>query len=124
MFVSWDSPTPSPLCLDNNLLLPSQARRPGAIVFAIVRDPAGSSHLHAAVAGLKNVHIFAGDVGEYNALEVSAHHRCECVSPLADSWFLQRAAKQVSQITGGKLDYLIHLAAKMDAGTLFRGYGD
>lgn len=35
---------------------------------------------------------------------------------------LQCAASQVSAISGGKLDYLIHNAAKLDASTVFKGF--
>ncbi|KAM5539648.1 hypothetical protein V8D89_006757 [Ganoderma adspersum] len=80
------------------------ARRSDAVVFAIVRNPEGSTYLQPAVASLKNVHIFSGDVADYSTLE--------------------RAANQVSEITGGKLDYLIHNAAKSDAGTAFEGFDD
>ncbi|KAM5539649.1 hypothetical protein V8D89_006758 [Ganoderma adspersum] len=78
------------------------ARRSDAIVFAIVRNPEGSAHLQAATANLKNVHTIAGDVADYTTLEY--------------------AANKVSEITGGKLDYLIHNAGKLDAGTLFKGF--
>ncbi|KAM5539650.1 hypothetical protein V8D89_006759 [Ganoderma adspersum] len=80
------------------------ASRPDAIVFAIVRNPAGSTHLHAAITSLENVHILAGDVADYATLEC--------------------AAGQVSEISGGKLDYLIHNAAKLDASTVFKGFHD
>ncbi|KAI1795287.1 NAD(P)-binding protein [Ganoderma leucocontextum] len=80
------------------------ASRSDAIIFAIVRDPAGSTHLKAAAASLKNIHIIGGDVTKYSALE--------------------RAAKQVAEITGGKLDYLIHNAANMNFNTVFKGFDD
>ena len=48
-----------------------QAKRPDAVVFALVRNPAKSSHLNSAVATLKNVHVFAADVTDYRSLEVS-----------------------------------------------------
>nr|VWO95393.1 Dipeptidyl peptidase IV [Ganoderma boninense] len=37
---------------------------------------------------------------------------------------LDRAAKQVSEITGGKLDYLIHNAANLDVKTVYKGFDD
>ncbi|KAM5539607.1 hypothetical protein V8D89_006716 [Ganoderma adspersum] len=80
------------------------ASRPDAVVFAIVRNPEGSIHLQAAAASLKNVHIISGEVADYITLE--------------------RAAKQISEITGGKLDYLIHNAANLDTNTVFKGFHD
>ncbi|PIL30285.1 hypothetical protein GSI_07465 [Ganoderma sinense ZZ0214-1] len=80
------------------------ASRSDTVVFAVVRNPAGSTHLNAAAAGLKNVHIVPGDVVDYDSLE--------------------RAAKQVSEVTGGKLDYLIHNAANVDVNTAYKGFDD
>ncbi|PIL33320.1 hypothetical protein GSI_04771 [Ganoderma sinense ZZ0214-1] len=78
------------------------ASRPDAVVFAIVRNPERSSHLKAVAASLQNVHIIAGDVADYSTLE--------------------KAAKQVSEITNGKLDCLIHNAAHMDINTAYKGF--
>ena len=47
-----------------------KAKRPDAIVFALVRNPANSNHLNSAVATLKNVHVLAADVADYRTLEV------------------------------------------------------
>ncbi|PIL26449.1 hypothetical protein GSI_12207 [Ganoderma sinense ZZ0214-1] len=79
------------------------ACRSNTIVFAIVRNPQGSTHLDAAIGHLENVYILSGDVADYGTLE--------------------RAAKQVSDITGGGLDYLIHNAAKLDM-SVFNGFDD
>ncbi|KAI0742365.1 NAD-P-binding protein [Daedaleopsis nitida] len=78
------------------------AARSEATVFAIVRNAQTSTHLNKAVAGLKNVHVIEGDVTDYSTLE--------------------RAAKQVSEITGGKLDCLIHNAARLSGMGTFRGF--
>ncbi|PIL26450.1 hypothetical protein GSI_12208 [Ganoderma sinense ZZ0214-1] len=80
------------------------ASRPDTSVFAIVRNPAGSTHLQAVAAGLKNVHIIASDVADYSTLE--------------------HAAKQVAEVTEGKLDCLIHNAANMDINTVHKGFDD
>ncbi|EJF64683.1 NAD(P)-binding protein [Dichomitus squalens] len=80
------------------------AKRPDAVVIALVRNPAKSTHLTSAIACLKNVHVVAGDVTEYRTLEL--------------------AAKQVAEITGGGLDYLIHNAANLDPSTFFKGFDD
>ncbi|KAM5539647.1 hypothetical protein V8D89_006756 [Ganoderma adspersum] len=80
------------------------ASRSDTVVFAIVRNPAGSTHLQAAATSLKNVHIIAGDVANYSTLE--------------------RAAKQVAEVTGGKLDCLIHNAANMNINTVHKGFDD
>ncbi|PIL26448.1 hypothetical protein GSI_12206 [Ganoderma sinense ZZ0214-1] len=80
------------------------AGRPDAVVFAVVRNPESSTHLKDVAANLKNVHIVAGDVADYNTLE--------------------KAAKQISEITSGKLDCLIHNAAHMDFKTVHKGFDD
>ncbi|KAM5539651.1 hypothetical protein V8D89_006760 [Ganoderma adspersum] len=80
------------------------AGRSDTVVFAVVRNPAGSTHLKALAAGLKNVHIIAGDVVDYSSLE--------------------SAAKQVSEIMGGKLDCLIHNAADVNVNTVYKGFDD
>ncbi|TBU39488.1 NAD(P)-binding protein [Dichomitus squalens] len=67
------------------------AKRPDAVVIALVRNPAKSTHLTSAIAGLKNVHL---------------------------------ASKQVAEITGGTLDYLIHNAARMNPATIYNGFDD
>ncbi|TBU45175.1 NAD(P)-binding protein [Dichomitus squalens] len=80
------------------------AKRADAVVIALVRNPTKSTHLTSAIAGLKNVHVVAGDVTDYRTLEL--------------------ASKQVGEITGGKLDYLIHNAANLDMSTFFKGFDD
>ncbi|KAI0351045.1 NAD-P-binding protein [Trametes cingulata] len=79
------------------------AARKDAVVFAVVRSKQNSTHLAAAVANLDNVHIIEGDV--------------------VDPKSISRAAEQIASISGGKLDYLIHNAARMDK-NLYRGYND
>ncbi|KAI0696863.1 NAD-P-binding protein [Cerioporus squamosus] len=76
------------------------AAKPGSTVFAVVRSAAKSTHLQAAVKNLKNVHVLEADVTDYASLE--------------------KAAKQVAAVTGGKLDYLIHSAARMEAEAILR----
>ncbi|EJF62199.1 NAD(P)-binding protein [Dichomitus squalens LYAD-421 SS1] len=80
------------------------AKRADAVVIALVRNPTKSTHLTSAIADLKNVHVVAGDVTDYRTLEL--------------------ASKQVGEITGGKLDYLIHNAANLDMSTFFKGFDD
>ncbi len=53
------------------VLIPSaQAGRPDTVVFAIVRNAKGSTHLAAAVANLKNVHVVEADIVDHASLEV------------------------------------------------------
>ncbi|KAI0794316.1 NAD-P-binding protein [Fomes fomentarius] len=78
------------------------AVRPNSTVFAVVRSAAASIHLTAAVKDLKNVYVLEADVTDYASLEA--------------------AAKKASEITGGKLDVLIHNAASMDPKTIFHGF--
>ncbi|KAI0753737.1 NAD-P-binding protein [Fomes fomentarius] len=80
------------------------AGRPNTTVFAVVRNARTSTHLQSIAMDLKSIHVVEADVADYNSLE--------------------RAAKQVSEITGGKLDCLIHNAAWMDSNTVFKGYDD
>ncbi|KAI0820521.1 NAD-P-binding protein [Trametes gibbosa] len=80
------------------------AARPDVIVFAVIRNKKSSTHLAAAVENLKNVHVVEADVVDYKSLE--------------------RAAKEIAAVTGGTLDYLIHNAARMDIGSILRGYDD
>ncbi|KAH9846549.1 NAD-P-binding protein [Lenzites betulinus] len=80
------------------------AARPDSIVFAVVRNKQTSIHLAGAIADLKNVHVVEADVVDYKSLE--------------------RAAKEVAAVTGGKLDYLIHNAARMNVESIFLGFND
>ncbi|KAI0694707.1 NAD-P-binding protein [Earliella scabrosa] len=80
------------------------AGRPDTTVFAVVRSARASTHLAAAAAGLKNVHIVEADVTDYASL--------------------QAAAKKISEVTGGKLDCLIHNAARMDISTIYKSFDD
>ncbi|KAI0674059.1 NAD-P-binding protein [Trametes maxima] len=80
------------------------AGRKDSIVFAVVRNKQRGTHLAAAVAGLENVHIIEGDVADHKSIA--------------------RSAEEISSIAGGKLDYLIHNAAKTDSATFFLGYDD
>ncbi|KAI0674049.1 NAD-P-binding protein [Trametes maxima] len=80
------------------------AERENSVVFAVIRNKQRSTHLAEAVANLKNVHIIEGDVADHRSIA--------------------RSAKEIGSITGGKLDYLIHNAAKTDMGTMFQGPGD
>ncbi|KAI0742352.1 NAD-P-binding protein [Daedaleopsis nitida] len=78
------------------------AARPDATVFAVVRSASTAIHLNAAIHGLKNVHVVEGDVADYRTLEA--------------------AASQVSTLSGGTLDCLIHNAARTDSSRAFKGY--
>ncbi|KAI0742370.1 NAD-P-binding protein [Daedaleopsis nitida] len=69
------------------------AARPNTTVFAVVRNACTSTHLNAVVESTKNVHVLEGDVADYISLK--------------------RAAEQVSVLSGGSLDCLIHNAARM-----------
>ncbi|PIL30283.1 hypothetical protein GSI_07463 [Ganoderma sinense ZZ0214-1] len=80
------------------------ASRSETVIFAVVRNPEGSTHLRDVAASFTNVHVISGDVVDYSSLEC--------------------ATKQVSQVTGGKLDYLIHNAANLDVNTVFKGFDD
>ena len=80
--------------------------------------------MQAAAASLKNVHIIAGDVVDYKSLEVKY---CVQSTDLLSALTVRspkRAASQVSAVTGGKLDYLIHNAALLDASTTLKGFDD
>ncbi|KAI0674062.1 NAD-P-binding protein [Trametes maxima] len=79
------------------------AARKDSVVFAIVRNKQGSPFLADAAASLKNLHIVEGDVGDHRSIA--------------------RAAAEISAISGGKLDYLIHNAAKTD-GSALKGFVD
>ncbi|KAI0742405.1 NAD-P-binding protein [Daedaleopsis nitida] len=81
------------------------AARPDATVFAVVRNASASIHLNAAVKGLQNVHILEGDVGDYNSLKASR-------------------TTQMSELSGGTLDCLIHNAARLDSNVVFKGFDD
>ncbi|KAI0742373.1 hypothetical protein C8Q80DRAFT_1273059 [Daedaleopsis nitida] len=70
------------------------AARPDTTVFAVVRNASTSTHLNAAVKDLQNVHILEGD----------------------------RTATQMSELSGGKLDCVIHNGARLDS--LFSGFDD
>lgn len=59
-----------------------QATRPDTVVFAIVRNKKGSFHLAAAVANLKNVHVFEADVVDHASLEV--RHPFPPANPMPD----------------------------------------
>ncbi|RPD54465.1 NAD-P-binding protein [Lentinus tigrinus ALCF2SS1-7] len=78
------------------------AAKPGSTVFAVVRNAAKSIHLQAATKTLKNVHVLEADVVDYPSL--------------------QKAAKEIGEVTGGKLDCLIHNAARMDAEYITKGF--
>lgn len=83
--------------------------------------------MHDAVANLKNVHIIAGDVADYSTLEVSqlpVHTERLDSTPELMIWASKRAAKQVAEVTGGKLDCLIHNAANMNINTVHKGFHD
>ena len=41
---------------------------------------------------------------------------------VSDSSSFKRAAKEIGAVTGGSLDILIHNAAKMEAGSVFKGF--
>ncbi|TFK84088.1 NAD-P-binding protein [Polyporus arcularius HHB13444] len=79
------------------------AAKPDTIVFAVVRNASKSTHLQAVVKDAKNIHVVEADVADYPSL--------------------QRAAERVAEVTGGKLDYLIHSAARMEPG-VHRGFDD
>ncbi|KAH9886948.1 NAD-P-binding protein [Cubamyces lactineus] len=72
-------------------------------VFAIVRDPK-ASYLQPVLKGHKNVHVIQADVTD--------PHSCE------------RAAQDISALSGGALDVLIHCAARTDKTRIFRGFND
>ena len=91
----------------------------------MVRNPSASTYLSAAIKGLKNVHVLAADVVDYASLQVSTrsrqylHRLFLSYSPVL---LLQAAANKVSEVTGGKLDVLIHSAVLMDPSTVSKGF--
>lgn len=96
-------------------------------VFAVVRNARTSTHLTSVAEGSKSVHIVEADVVDYKSLEVChylqpAPSHCSFMLILIYSSH-QRAAKQISEITGGTLDCLIHNAALIDS-KIGRGYDD
>ncbi|KAI0776589.1 hypothetical protein BD413DRAFT_610210 [Trametes elegans] len=80
------------------------AARPDSIVFALVCNKRKSTHLASAVSVLNNVHVFDADVTNFE--------------------YLKHAMQEVAKVSGGKLDCLIHNAAKTDTSTILRGYDD
>ncbi|EIW54434.1 short chain dehydrogenase, partial [Trametes versicolor FP-101664 SS1] len=80
------------------------AARADATVFAVVRNKQRSTHLQAAITNMNNVHVVEGDIVDYKSM--------------------QRAAEEVASLNDGKLDYLIHNAAKTDQKTVFHGFYD
>ncbi|KAH9894847.1 NAD-P-binding protein [Cubamyces lactineus] len=80
------------------------AARNDSVVFSVVRNKERSIHLHAAISGLSNVHVIEGDVVDYESME--------------------RAAREIAGVSGGKLDFLIHNAAKLDSPQVYRGFYD
>ncbi|KAI0747070.1 NAD-P-binding protein [Daedaleopsis nitida] len=77
------------------------AGRSNSTVFAIVRNARTSTHLNAATSGLKNVHVIEADVGDYSTLQC-------CEANVRD--------------LRGKLDCLIHNAARMDRESIWKGF--
>ncbi|KAH9911359.1 NAD-P-binding protein [Epithele typhae] len=80
------------------------AAHPDATVYAVVRNPSSSTFLSDAVKGLNNVHIVQGDVASPSSMKA--------------------AADAVGALSGGKLDCLIHNAAKLDVPSVIKGFDD
>ncbi|KAJ8495268.1 hypothetical protein ONZ51_g1818 [Trametes cubensis] len=80
------------------------AARNDTVVFSVVRNKQRSTHLFAAASGLSNVHVIEGDVVDHKSME--------------------RAAREIATISGGKLDFLIHNAAKLETPQVYRGFYD
>ena len=99
----------------------TQAVRPDTTVYAVVRNAAKSTHLQDAIKSLKNVHVVEADVVDHISLEARspASRLRRRVADIAIH--LQQAAQQVSELSGGTLDYLIHNAAHI-SDELFEGY--
>ncbi|PIL30305.1 hypothetical protein GSI_07488 [Ganoderma sinense ZZ0214-1] len=90
------------------------ASRSDMVVFAVVRNPEGSTHLNAVAASFKNIHIILEDVVDYNSLESLANDmRCDTGSSEASFRDHRR-----------KLDYLIHNAASTNVSTVYKGFDD
>ena len=72
------------------------------------------------------MHIIAGDVADYSTLEVSPHvaHFGSTPGLQLMAWDSKLAAKKVADVTGGKLDCLIHNAANMNINTVYKGFDD
>ena len=102
----------------------AQAAKPDSTVFAVVRNAAKSTHLQAAIRSLNNVRIVEADVGDHASLQVPSFLTFPFLLPgVADTcFFSQNAAKEISRVTGGKLDCLIHNAARMDPAVMPKGF--
>ncbi len=95
-------------------------------MFAVVRNASKSTYLQAVAKDANNIHVVEGDVGDYASLQVGITPSFICppgllITPCCHS---QKAAERVSEVTGGKLDYLIHNAARVEAENLSKGFDD
>ncbi|KAI9061881.1 NAD(P)-binding protein [Trametes sanguinea] len=79
------------------------AEKQDALVFAIVRNTS-SPYLQHILAEHSNLHVIQADVMDPHAVE--------------------RAAMEMSGLSGGSLDVLIHNAARTDMRSNFRGFND
>ncbi|KAI4860586.1 NAD(P)-binding protein [Hypoxylon rubiginosum] len=77
---------------------------PAAIVIGLVRDKAATEKKVAAEIGRSNIHIFRGDLVDYESLK--------------------KAAEETSKITDGKLDYLIANGAFLTKYSAFKTFGE
>ncbi len=94
-------------------------------MFAVVRNASKSTYLQAVAKDAKNIHVVEGDVADYPSLQVGTTSRVMYPPALLITCIhSQKAAERVSEVTGGKLDYLIHNAARVEAETLSKGFDD
>ncbi|KAI0880488.1 NAD(P)-binding protein [Annulohypoxylon maeteangense] len=77
---------------------------PAAIVIGLARDKAATEKKVAAEIGRSNIHIFHGDLVDYESLK--------------------KAAEDTSKITGGRLDYLIANGALVGSMSAYRSLSD
>ena len=87
-----------------------------------MRNARTSTHLASALEKLQNVHVLEADVTDYRSLEV-----CVFAMRITRSLTLshmQHAVEEVSKVTGGTLDFLIHNAARMEGDSIMKNLDD
>ncbi len=80
---------------------------------------AASTHLAVAIKSCTDVHVLEADVAECASFEVGRASTCSNPEVL---FGLQAAANEASEVTGGKFDVLIHVAALMDIKLCYLGF--
>ncbi|KAI0349485.1 NAD-P-binding protein [Trametes cingulata] len=88
------------------------ASRPDTTVYAVVRN-AKSPYVLPIAEQHKNVHIIEGDIVDHRSISIRLPKYAAC-----------RAAEEISAISRGTLDVLVHNAARTNGDKLRRGYND